>query len=652
MDSPGRPRRHWRGLDGLRAIAVTAVVVYHFSPLALPGGFLGVDIFFVISGYLITRLLAEEFLRKRRIDVGRFYLRRARRLLPALMLVLAVVCVAALFWPDQLATLRGGVIAAAGFSGNWWLAFDHQSYFVATGRPSMLQHLWSLGVEEQFYLVWPLAVAATLAAGRRAARRSGRSSHYVVARLSALAVGLALASTALTWWLADVHDVPYGNDGSLLYYGTDTHCMGLLLGASYGAWVAATGGTQPRDDPAAQRRSAIVTRCLDGCGALALFLLLLFGLRLAAYSHSLYRGDFLYVSALVVVVIAAATRADSVLGNALEWAPLRWIGVRSYSIYLWHWPVAVVTRPGLDTTMPLWLDQLFRVALTVALSDLTYRYVETPFRRAGFRATIQAAIVRVRADWRTRRHAGVALPAAMTALILTGVAVILIGPAAPKPSAALGAGPGGRHLSLTASHPGTPTSEGTTARPPRPRDAGGLPKLSGFGDSVLLGARGALGAIFPGGSIDAVEGRQPDPILADIRTEADKHALDPLVVIHIGDNGLINPDDLRHTLAGLGQARLVLVLTDHLDPYDAPWQRPNNATIHRVVPGFRNAAIVDWNAVAAAHRDWLYPDDIHLRPVGARGYAHLIASDYRHDLARITPPTPPGPDTTIPPTGS
>jgi hypothetical protein len=303
--------------------------------------------------------------------------------------------------------------------------------------------------------------------------------------------------------------------------------------------------------------------------------------------------------------------------------------------------------------MPLWLDQLIRLALTLGLADLTYRFVETPFRRAGFGATIRAAMNRVRTDWRRRRHAGVALPAAVTALVLTGVAVILIGPAAPKPSAALGSGPGGRHLSLTASHPNTPGSRGTTTGGQlRHEVSSALPKLSGFGDSVLLGARRALGQVFPGGSIDAVEGRQPDPILADIRVDAQKHALEPLVVVHIGDNGLINPGDLQHTLARLDHARLVLVVNDHLDPYDAPWQRPNNATIHRIVPEFHNAAIVDWNAVAAAHRNWLYADDIHLRPIGARGYAELIASDYRRDLARITPPTPPGPDTSVRPTGS
>jgi peptidoglycan/LPS O-acetylase OafA/YrhL len=619
-----RSRPHWQGLDGLRALAVTSVVIYHFSPSTLTGGFLGVDVFFVISGYLITRLLATEFLRDGRINVAQFYQRRARRLLPALALVLAAVSVAALVWRDQLATIRGGVLSTAVFGGNWWLAFDHQPYFVSTGRPSMLQHMWSLGVEEQFYLIWPLVVAATLAAGRRAGAKRGLTRRRVVARLSVLSVALALVSTGLTWWIADLQNVPYGNDGSTLYYATPTHCMGLLLGASFGAWTAATGGRRPT------RSVPWVDHAADLIGAIALGLLTWILLGVASYSHSLYRGEFLLVAFLVVIVIAVATRPASIVGRVLDCRPLRWIGVRSYSIYLWHWPIAVVTRPGIDTTMPLWLDQLLRVSLTVLLADATYRYVESPVRRLGFRGAFAAVAEPIRTQWRRiPPRASVAGPMAMAALVCVGVIVIVVGPAAPKSSAALGANSGGRHLTLSV---GPHTTGARTNNPrPDPEDPR-LPKLSGFGDSVLLGARHALAQVFPGGSIDAVEGRQPDPILADARVAARKGTLEPLVVLHVGDNGLIDPSDLQRTLRALSGARLVLVLTDHIDPYDHTWQKPNNATIRHVVPSFANARVIDWDALAGAHRGWLYPDDLHLRPRGALAYADLLAAAYRDDV--------------------
>jgi peptidoglycan/LPS O-acetylase OafA/YrhL len=622
----------WRGLDGLRALAVIAVVVYHFSPLSLPGGFFGVDIFFVISGYLITRLLTEEFLSSGRIDVPQFYRRRARRLLPVLAVVLAAISVAALVWRDQLATVRGGVLAAAVFAGNWWLALDHQSYFVSTGRPSMLQHLWSLGVEEQFYLCWPLVTAALLAAGRRSALRHRRPLARVVTRLCGLAVVLSFASTALTWWLADVHNVPYGSDGSLLYYGTDTHCMGLLLGAALGAYAAAR--------PAARTapHTTAWSTCAEAGGALALVALGLMTWKIADYSHSLYRGDFLLVAALVVVVIAVATAPGSRLGAALDCRPLRWIGVRSYSIYLWHWPIAVVTRPGIDTTMPLWLDQLLRVVLTVGLADMTYRLVETPVRRVGFGTVISVAAARVRSQWRhLPPRPSVVASLATAVLLVFGLLVIVVGPAAPPPSAASGGGVGGRSLSLSVHDPSShrdqpPTGPVSRVERSHPRR---LTKLSGFGDSVLLGARSALSKVFPGGSIDAVVGRQPDPILADVRAAAKAGRLEPFVVLHLGNNGLIDPSALQRTLQMLSAARLVLVLNDHLDPYDHTWQKPNNATIGRVVPKFANARVLDWNSIAGAHHNWLYPDDLHLTPTGATAYARLLAAAYRADAQRL-----------------
>ncbi len=630
---------HWRGLDGLRAIAVAAVVIYHFSPMTLPGGYIGVDIFFVISGYLITRLITEEFVRRHRLDAPAFYLRRARRLLPALAIVLAAVGASSLIWRDQLATVRPGIVFSALFSANWWLAFAHQPYFVATGRPTMLQHLWSLGVEEQFYLFWPLIVAATLGASRRRLIRQGRDPrtevHRLVAPLAVVAVTLALASTGLTWLLADRSNVPYGSDGSTLYYGTDTHAMGLLLGAALGAWAVG------RAAAAVPRRTVPAPLAeLAGLAALTGVVVLTHGY--GPYSHSLYRGGFLVVAALVAVVVAAVTTTASRLGAVLDSRPLRWIGVRSYSIYLWHWPIAVVSRPGLDTSMPTWLDQLLRVALTLALSDATYRYVETPVRRLGFAAAWRLLVGRL------RRLAPNVLPrpafAGITAMPVVVVAGLVIALPAPRPAAALTT-QGGTHLVLD--HP-------SAANPPvgprlhgRPA-ARHMPKISGFGDSVMLDARRTLARAFGGGTIDAVVGRQPGPILDDVMKQARIQELNPVVIIHAGNNGLIDPHQLERVLAYLdgrvsSEVQAVLVLNDHLDPYDHSWQNPNNSMLARVVPHYRKAVFVNWNKIAGQHPGWLYSDDLHLKPQGATAYAQLLATTYRHWVATHLPQPGPSP---------
>jgi peptidoglycan/LPS O-acetylase OafA/YrhL len=570
---------------------------------------------------LITRLLTTEFLGQGFLRIGKFYERRARRLLPALALILAAVGAGALIWRDQLATVRGGVLSAAVFGGNWWLVFDHQSYFVAAGRPSMLQHLWSLGIEEQFYLVWPVVIAGVLAAGRRAAtdtdaRRPNAVMRRAVIRLTAVAVGLAVASTVLTWWLADARNVPYDSDGSTLYFGTDTHCMGLLLGAALGAWTAVAGPISPR--PAA------VERCLEAAGLTALAGLVLLSRDLASYSTSLYRGDFLLISALVVLVIAVATRPGSPLGHGLDAPLLRWIGARSYGIYLWHWPVAVVTRPGIDTTMATWLDQLLRVALTVGLAAASYRFAEQPVRRYGVRASARSLLERVQREWR-RVPPLPSVAGAVSFGVVAAIAavVVVVGPAAPRPSAAVSASPGGRDIRLVPDPTHHPTRTPGVLR---------LPKLSAFGDSVMLGAEHDLANTF-GGRIDAVESRQPDPVLGDVRAAASRGSLEPLVVIHVGNNGLINPDDLRRTMEALSPIRLVVVFNDHLDSTDRQWQKPNNATIASIVPEFVNARVVDWDKVAGQHHDWLYGDDLHLQAAGATAYAALIASAYRSFMA-------------------
>jgi hypothetical protein len=431
--------------------------------------------------------------------------------------------------------------------------------------------------------------------------------------------------------LADLRNVPYGSDGSTLYYSTETHCMGLLIGAALGA-LSTSRATTRRPAGSARRR---VSPQLDAVGAAALGTVLLFTRGYHGYSHTLYRGGFLLLSALVAVVIAVATGPGSRLGTVLEAPILRWVGVRSYSIYLWHWPIAVVSRPGLDTTMPTWLDQVLRVVLTLGLAHLTYRFVEAPVRRLGFGPALRTTVryLRRRVVPPAARPAVVAL----AAVPVVAVGVLLVGPHAPR-SAAATAGRGGTNLSLDPRR--SPPPYVGPRQTPTPGPAG-LPRISGFGDSVLLDARRSLSRTFGGGTIDAVIGRQPGPILGDVRKADRDHRLNPVVVIQAGNNGLINPSDLQHTLATVSAnptVTAILVVNDHLDPFDHDWQTPNNALISRLVPQFAKARVVDWNAAANHHHDWLYPDDLHLRPAGAAGYVSLLVAAYRStEPARAIP---------------
>jgi peptidoglycan/LPS O-acetylase OafA/YrhL len=366
------------GLDGLRALAVAAVLLYH-AGLPVWGGFLGVESFFALSGYLITSLLVAEWLATGRISLATFWMRRARRLLPALFLVLvAVLAYTAIFLPEEARGLRDDALAATFYIMNWHLIWSGQSYFDPLTRPSLLQHVWSLAIEEQFYLLWPLLFMA----GARWLRATG---------LLILTLLGVVASTLLMAYLAD----PLG-DPSRVYYGTDTRAGGLLLGAALAlCWAPGRG-------LATQSRS--MGRALDIAGGLALVGLLTSFAVLDEMSAWLYRGGFALVSLLTVVLVAAVTHPQArVLPRLLGLAPLRWVGLRSYGIYLWHWPVFMVTRPYLDVPFDGVGLQLLRFGVVLLLAELSYRLIEMPIRnggltrlgqtvRTGHRAAVQARV--------------------------------------------------------------------------------------------------------------------------------------------------------------------------------------------------------------------------------------------------------------------
>lgn len=359
--------RYAPGLDGVRALAVLAVVVYHLGttgdgePL-LAGGYLGVDVFFVLSGYLITSLLVVEVQQTGRISLLGFYQRRARRLLPAAITVLLAVSVVAVLWlPRHANTLGGDVVAALGYASNWWLIAQDSSYF-GGGGPRLLTHLWSLAVEEQFYLVWPLALMAF------AAWRASRATILTV-------LGLAIAASITTAVL--LYD-PF-IDPSRVYYGTDTRAFAPLIGAALAVLVRPW---RRRLDPGPSHNRRWAG--LDLLGVAALGGLVATAVLLADTEPLLYRGGMVGIAILAAVVVGVAGHPGTWLGRALGGQPLRWLGARSYALYLWHWPVFVLTRPHGDVPLSGWTSAAVRIGLSVALAELSYWLVERPVRQRGF----------------------------------------------------------------------------------------------------------------------------------------------------------------------------------------------------------------------------------------------------------------------------
>jgi peptidoglycan/LPS O-acetylase OafA/YrhL len=361
----GRGQRYMPGLDGLRAIAVLAVIAYHLGLSWAPGGLLGVGVFFTLSGYLITDLLLGQWAAGGRLRLANFWLRRARRLLPALFVMLVVVMAwVTLAQPSALADLRGAVWAAAGYFSNWWMIYQHIPYFARFGPPSPLGHLWSLAIEEQFYLLWPWLLLLGL---RFIPERA--SSIPVRPRLAAVTLMLAAASA-----LAMALLYQPGFDSSRVYDGSDTRAFGLLFGAALAmVW------------PSRQLTGGVTTgarQILDGLGVVGLAGIAVLIWRTNDYSAFLYQGGMVLLSIATVMVIIALVHPATKVGRALGWRPLRWIGVRSYGIYLWQFPIIVLTTPlpysGVDP-----LRATLQVAASFALAALSWRFIEEPIRHGA-----------------------------------------------------------------------------------------------------------------------------------------------------------------------------------------------------------------------------------------------------------------------------
>ncbi len=576
------------GMDGLRAVAVLGVVLYHLGAPWLPGGFLGVDVFFVLSGFLITTLVVEEVERTGRVSLPDFYLRRARRLLPALILLLAVVSLLALVaFPEERGELRRDVVAALLYVSNWSYVLADQSYFEAVGRPPLLQHLWSLAVEEQFYLLWPAAVAGAMLVGRRRVRR--------------VALLAALVSTGWMTTLAVRNGYPVPSDPSRAYFGTDTHAMGLLLGAALATvWApwrvwASDRSWLASSRPAGQRTGAAV---VDLVGVVALVGIGWVFVTVDEFSPLLYRGGFLALAGCTALLVAALAHPAGLLGRALAVQPLRYLGERSYGIYLWHWPVVLLTRPGFELPFGGWLSVLLRLGLIVAAAEVSYRYVERPIRAGALGELVR------RVRWLGSQPG--TDPAAARAKVVGGavacsVAFTAIGVGlftAPASS-----GSSGGDTGLVQPRPGS-TADQAGGAPAS--DVADCRSISIFGDSVVYGAAYEMRAA--GACVSAAEGNTFGQVLANLSAAREQGNLPKTVIVHAGNNGPADKDALDNALEALTDRDVYLV---NLHVPQA-WEAYNNTLFDRVAARYPNVTVLDWNRQASKHEEWLYADRVHL----------------------------------------
>ncbi|MET0458158.1 MAG: acyltransferase family protein [Ilumatobacteraceae bacterium] len=642
------------GLDGMRALAVAAVIVYHANSSWLPGGFLGVEVFFVISGYLITLLLIGEHESTGRINLRQFWYRRARRLLPALFLLLIGVTLwTALFRREALGQLRGDVLAALTYTSNWYQIWVGQGY-TSSGDFAPLRHLWSLAVEEQFYLVWPLVMVGLIRLGRR--------------RLPAMSRWLVLAAVVVTVLMALLYypgpiescratpDAYYTIAGrclsktDTLYLGTFFRSAGLLLGAAFAmVWrpVALMRG------PMRNKGRLLDVAAVLGLAGLAALCWYLHIVTVDGADPWLFRGGFFVTAVATLFVIAAVTHQRSLAGPLLGNAALLWIGTRSYGLYLFHWPIFQMIRrvSGNPMSLPQFVVGL---AITVVITEASYRLLEMPIRKAHVKrwwrrlqsardpaprrviATIGAGLVALSvfavANLATAelRQNEIARSLAenegedpLTGLVAGGTGTATTDAAASddtgsvEDSAANGADTTGSAVLAPVPTTVPPTTAApTTTLPPPP------PPITAIGDSVMLGATDELEA--KGILVSAEVSRQMKTMIPVVQGLRDSGQLSDTMIIHLGTNGDLSDETINEFFTALSGVPKVLVLT--IDA-DRSWVPANNAKLLALPAQFPNVQLLYWDGLGpTCPGDCFYDDGIHLTQAGQDYYAALIFS--------------------------
>lgn len=640
MTTAASSRRKIPAFDGLRAVAVVMVLLYHADPDILPGGFLGVDVFFVLSGYLITGVLLRDLASTGFPHLGRFWMRRARRLLPALWAMLAVVAAVLLCLPGDLrVNLSRQMLGALTYSSNWVSIVAQDDYFDRTS-PSIFLHLWSLAIEEQFYLVWPLIVLLLVTLFPR--HRWGRS-------VAALVLALASAGFMAGLSLA-------GADPNRLYYGTDTHAFGLLLGAAL-AFVL------PMEVIGRGLASAPGKAATGIAGGGALMLLVGIAATLPDESPAAYRGGIFAASLAAALLLVTAADERTLLSRALSLPPLVWLGRRSYGFYLWHWPAVVVLLylwpAGADGTAQRMAIVGIVLLLSILLCWASYRWLELPVMRRGFRGAARTFWGRLdggrqvggRAVGRIVSAAGVALVVVLAAAsCLTSSSMSTLEVAlrtaqeqfAPS-SQALASASGRASSTEESSTPPSPPASAPSGSAD-PSSPGSLAPIEGdrmvaVGDSVMLAAADSLQRAFPGIVIDAQVSRQSSEVFDVTRGLAQQYPSRPVFIVGAGTNGTLDAGRLSAMVDDLGEQSSVILVNVYAD---RPWAADDNAAIDEVASTHRNVAVADWRDAAAANREDLYPDGIHPRPEGGQVYVQAV-SDALHRLGFQDPSADPVP---------
>ena len=603
-------------IDSLRALAVLAVIIYHVDVNYLPGGFLGVDLFFVLSGYLISSLIIKEFRKTGTVNLYNFYIRRARRLLPAVYFMITVgLVVMVLFNEVLLRKSHLDAIFGYIYSSNWWYIFHKLDYFDSFGAQSPFKHLWSLAIEEQFYMIFPLLFL--LVNGKKKSKdgtyKLNKNFLYVV-------LGLILVSLIAHILLFDINNI------SRIYFGTDTRAFSLLVGV-VGAILYPMERLHSKVRPQQNMIYSVVS-------LVSIATLITVMVYTSEYNTWLYRGGFLLVAILGLIVIISSGKQHTLMSKLLSFKPVVFIGKISYSLYLWHFPILVLTTPVSEIGNPNIIFVILRVILTFVLATASYMFVETPIRKLGFKNYINVIFKKLKKRPRKSRKVYAGVVGLVSILFLMGI----FGKSVPFISTAFVKEMetnketqfvnNGNNKDNNQEKSSDSNKDNKDNKEDKNNSDKKYSSVLVMGDSLTVDIGEKFQELYPGAVIDGKIGRQLYVAVEEAKSYSKYNNENSAIIFQLGTNGPFTESQIEELVKQFDKADIYFVNIK----VPRAWEKTVNAALKETQEKHSNVKIIDWYSVANSTKDLFEPDRVHLNQTGIAEMVTLIEKNLKRPV--------------------
>ena len=603
-------------IDSLRALAVLAVIIYHVDVNYLPGGFLGVDLFFVLSGYLISSLIIKEYRKTGSLNLYNFYIRRARRLLPAVYFMITVgLVVMVLFNEVLLRKSHLDAIFGYIYSSNWWYIFHKLDYFDSFGAQSPFKHLWSLAIEEQFYMIFPLLF---LLVNRK--KKSKDGTYKLNKNFLYVVLGLILVSLIAHILLFDINNI------SRIYFGTDTRAFSLLVGV-VGAILYPMERLHAKVTPQQNMIYSVVS-------LVSIATLITVMIYTSEYNTLLYRGGFLLVAILGLIVIISSGKQHTLMSRLLSFKPVVFIGKISYSLYLWHFPVLVLTTPVSEIGNPNIIFVILRVILTFILATASYVFVETPIRKLGFKNYINIIFKKLKKRPRKSKKVYAGVVGLVSILFLMGIfgkSVPFISTAFVKEMEANKETQfvnNGNNKDNNQEKSSDSNKDNKDSKEDKKNSDKKYSSVLVMGDSLTVDIGEKFQELYPGAVIDGKIGRQLYVAVEEAKSYSKYNNENSAVIFQLGTNGPFTESQIEELVKEFDKADIYFVNIK----VPRAWEKTVNAALKETQEKHSNVKIIDWYSVANSSKDLFEPDRVHLNQTGIAEMVTLIEKNLKRPV--------------------